>query len=234
MDQAASVISVPSSALYISFFPELSASAVPLPPGAVFIIANSLVVSDKAVTAKRNYNLRVVETLAAARILARRLGVKVEKDEKVTLREVVGRLAGEVEEAGEMPIEWLSETLRRMEREAEGLKSKEAAETGQLGVSMEEMIEMSGLSTEEFNQVYLSWVEGKIKFPSKSDSTKNVYNLRKSKQPTSSFTNAPNMSFPKPLESFNSAKSVSPQSLKLPIHPASHHHQSTLSKISGS
>ncbi|KAF9065537.1 ribosomal protein S5 domain 2-type protein [Rhodocollybia butyracea] len=159
MDQAASVISIPSSALYISFFPELSASAVPLPPGAVFIIANSLVVSDKAVTAKRNYNLRVVETLAAARILARSLGIKVAKDEKVTLREVVGRLAGEVEEVGEMPVEWLSETLQRMECEAERLKPRNATEDGQLGVTMEEMIEMSGLSTEEFNQVYLSWVK---------------------------------------------------------------------------
>ncbi|KAJ3735757.1 GHMP kinase [Lentinula guzmanii] len=159
MDQAASVISVPSSALYISFFPELSASAVPLPSGAVFIIANSLVVSDKAVTAKRNYNLRVVETLAAARILARRLELKVEKTEKVTLREVVGRLAGEVEEAGEMPVEWLLETLKRMEREIECLKPSKSSEEGQMGVTMEEMIEMSGLTAEEFHDVYLSWVE---------------------------------------------------------------------------
>ncbi|KAF9060500.1 GHMP kinase [Rhodocollybia butyracea] len=126
---------------------EPSASAVPLPLDAVFIIANSLVVSDKAVTAKQNYNLRVVETLAAARILARSLGIKVAKDEKVTLREVVGQLAGEVEE--------------RMECKAERLKPRNATEDGQLGVTMEEMIEMSGLSTEEFNKVYLSWVEVK-------------------------------------------------------------------------
>ncbi|KAF9065531.1 hypothetical protein BDP27DRAFT_1424733 [Rhodocollybia butyracea] len=56
-DLATSVIFIPSSALYISFFPELSASVVPLPPGAVFIIADSLMVSDKAVIVKRNYNL---------------------------------------------------------------------------------------------------------------------------------------------------------------------------------
>ncbi|KAJ4483360.1 Galactokinase [Lentinula aciculospora] len=162
MDQAASVISVPSSALYISFFPNLSASAVPLPPGAVFIIANSLVVSDKAVTAKRNYNLRVVETLAAARILARRLEVRVDKTEKVTLREVAGRLAGEVEEAGEMPLEWLLETLKRMEREVEGLKPEKSSEEGRLGVTMDEMIKMSGLTLDEFHEVYMSWVEGEI------------------------------------------------------------------------
>ncbi|KAJ4467943.1 galactokinase gal [Lentinula edodes] len=159
MDQAASVISVPSSALYISFFPELSASAVPLPTGAIFIIANSLVVSDKAVTAKHNYNLRVVETLAAARILARHLELKVEKTEKVTLREVVGRLAGEVEEAGAMPVEWLLETLKRMEREIECLKPQKSSGEGQFGVTMEEMVEMSGMTAEEFKEVYLSWVE---------------------------------------------------------------------------
>ncbi|KAH7874755.1 galactokinase gal [Lentinula edodes] len=159
MDQAASVISVPSSALYISFFPELSASAVPLPTGAIFIIANSLVVSDKAVTAKHNYNLRVVETLAAARILARHLELKVGKTEKVTLREVVGRLAGEVEEVGAMPVEWLLETLKRMEREIECLKPKKSSGEGQFGVTMEEMIEMSGMTAEEFKEVYLSWVE---------------------------------------------------------------------------
>ncbi|KAJ3806723.1 ribosomal protein S5 domain 2-type protein [Lentinula aff. lateritia] len=159
MDQAASVISVPSSALHISFFPELSASAVPLPTGAIFIIANSLVVSDKAVTAKHNYNLRVVETLAAARILARHLELKVEKTEKVTLREVVGRFAGEVEEVGAMPVEWLLETLKRMEREIECLKPQKSSSEGQFGVTMEEMIEMSGMTVEEFKEVYLSWVE---------------------------------------------------------------------------
>ncbi|KAJ3724559.1 galactokinase gal [Lentinula raphanica] len=161
MDQAASVISVPSSALYISFFPELSASAVPLPPGAVFIIANSLVVSDKAVTAKRNYNLRVVETLVAARVLARHLELKVGNTERITLREVVGRLAGEVEEVGEMPVEWLLETLKRMEREIEHLKppNSDISSEAQLGVTMEEMIAMSGLTAEEFQDVYLSWVE---------------------------------------------------------------------------
>ncbi|KAJ3977599.1 Galactokinase [Lentinula raphanica] len=167
MDQATSVISVPSSALYISFFPELSASAVPLPPGAVFIIANSLVVSDKAVTAKRNYNLRVVETLVAARVLARHLELKVGNTERITLREVVGRLAGEFEEVGEMPVEWLLETLKRMEREIEHLKppNSDISSEAQLGVTMEEMIAMSGLTAEEFQDVYLSWVEGESFIP---------------------------------------------------------------------
>ncbi|KAF5371541.1 hypothetical protein D9757_010377 [Collybiopsis confluens] len=163
MDQAASVISIPSSALYISFFPNLTASSVPLPPGAVFIIANSLVVSDKAVTAKRNYNLRVVETLVSARALARSLDIKLDTDgerEKVTLREVVGRVAGEdVSSGGGISTEVLEETLNKMLVQLEGLKPHKPAEDGQLGVTMEEMIEMSGLSEDEFSEVYLSWVE---------------------------------------------------------------------------
>lgn len=215
MDQAASVISVSSSALYISFFPELSASAVPLPPGAVFIIANSLVVSDKAVTAKRNYNLRVVETLAAARILARRLELKVDKGEKVTLREVVGRLAGEVEEVGEMPTEWLLETLKRMEREVESLKPVNPDEEGQEGVTLKEMIEMSGLSAEEFHEVYLSWVEGICSYILIWIETDII---QKWKQLISSCTSELNTSSLKPLECFNSVKYVLRRNLLLRLH----------------
>ncbi|KAK1223505.1 galactokinase [Marasmius sp. AFHP31] len=159
MDQAASVISIPSAALYISFFPKLDASPAPLPPGAVFVCANSLVVSDKAVTAKTNYNLRVVETLAAARILARHLNLPIGKDEKLQLREVVGRLVGEVKEEGEMSTEKLIETLKRMDGEIEVLKPAKESADGQLGVTMEEMVEKTGLTKEEFHQLYLSWVE---------------------------------------------------------------------------
>ncbi|KAG7089208.1 hypothetical protein E1B28_010910 [Marasmius oreades] len=159
MDQAASVISNSSAALYISFFPKLDASPAPLPPGAVFVCANSLVVSDKAVTAKTNYNLRVVETLAAARILARHLNLPIEKDEKIQLREVVGRMVGEVKEEGEMPVERLIEALKRMDGELDVLKPTRESADGQLGVTLDEMIEKSGLSKENFHDVYLSWVE---------------------------------------------------------------------------
>lgn len=86
MDQAASVMSLAGSALYISFFPRLSAETIRLPgprpdgpslPPATLVCANSLVISDKAVHAKYQYNLRVVESLGAARVLAVRLGESV-------------------------------------------------------------------------------------------------------------------------------------------------------------
>jgi len=165
MDQAASVISDASSALYITFYPALTATPVPLPNGCVFVCANSLVVADKAVGAKRGYNLRVVETLVGARVLARVLGVRVGERERLTLREVLGRVVGEGE-GEEVSIDALLLGLERMEREVEVLKPKGqglgAGEEGnaELGVTMEEMVEMSGLSPEVFREVYLSWVEG--------------------------------------------------------------------------
>lgn len=163
MDQAASVISQPGSVLYITFYPKLSATPTSLPPRAVLVVANSLVVADKAVSAKWCYNLRVVETLVGARILARHLGVKLDDKEKVTYREVVGRLAEEKkgEEAGKgggMEESRLKEAIQLVLNEVDHLKGRD--EKDGEGVSMEEMIELSGLTADAFNELYLSWVEG--------------------------------------------------------------------------
>jgi galactokinase len=178
MDQAASVISLAGSALYISFFPRLSAQPIPLPgaapttstspasaadadsalpPRAVFVCANSLVVSDKVVHARTRYNLRVVETLVSARVLARRLGVSVGDKEKVTLREVLGRVVGEdVGKMEDMDLAVLKGALEKMVKEVEVLKPQGRDEEG---VTMEEMIEWSGMSKDVFDDVYLSWVD---------------------------------------------------------------------------
>ena len=179
MDQAASVISTLNSALYISFYPTLSVQPIELPteqadPPAVFVIANSLVVSDKAVSAKTQYNLRVVETLVGARILADRLGVRIERTEKVTFREVLGRWisgADEKEVGKDVGVEKLKDGLERILVEVEGLRPPpEKAMDGQLGVTLEEMINLSGLPEPEFHQLYLSWVEGGCPLPVSSSS----------------------------------------------------------------
>ncbi|TFK62848.1 Galactokinase [Pluteus cervinus] len=165
MDQAASVMSTPSSALYISFFPTLAASPVPIPAGCSFVCANSLVVADKALSAKRGYNLRVVETLVGARILANKVGVEVGEKEKITFREVAGRLAGESVNVGDkegLEVERLVEVLERLVNEVEALKPKRekgSVDEHELGVTLEEMIELSGLDKDLFNEVYLSWVD---------------------------------------------------------------------------
>ena len=168
MDQSASVISLHHTALYISFFPTLTAIPIPLPtttPRAVLVCANSLVVSDKVVHAKSRYNLRVVETLVAARVLARCLGVSVGPVEKVTLREVIGRWAGEGDSVGVgegKEESWLKDALEKVVYELDGLKlvGGDGSSGEEVGVTMEEMIRMSGLERELFERVYLSWVNG--------------------------------------------------------------------------
>ena len=156
MDQSASILSAPGHALYISFHPTLQASPVPVPSSAdspiAFLIANSLTVSNKAETGKVHYNLRVVETLVGAKILARILGVKTGDDERATYREVLQRWWGEKDSE-----ETLKDEITALLDGGylEKLKGKE-----QLGLTLDEMMEMSGLSPEAFHKVFLSWVEG--------------------------------------------------------------------------
>ncbi|KAI0366157.1 galactokinase gal [Pilatotrama ljubarskyi] len=163
MDQAASVICTPHSAIFVDFFPRLSAEPIPLPtprtiPRAVFVCANSLVVSDKVVSAKIHYNLRVVETLVAARVLALRLGLSLGSNERPRLREIFSRWLGSPEL--ESTPEKVKAGLERFMPEIEKLKpSPEGRKEGELGVTMKEMIEWSGLSEPQFHQVYLSWVD---------------------------------------------------------------------------
>ncbi|TFY56944.1 hypothetical protein EVJ58_g7322 [Rhodofomes roseus] len=167
MDQAASVISMPSSALYITFFPFLHAEPILLPvlrtnPRAVFVCANSLVVSDKAVGAKTRYNLRVVETLAGARILARHLNVPLQPTERPPLRIVLGRWLGYTETKGqpsELDTDKLKDGLKKVLAEVEKLRPAGRADGEELGLTMEEMIKESGLDEKTFYEVYLSWVE---------------------------------------------------------------------------
>lgn len=169
MDQSASVISSANSALYISFFPRLAAEPIPLPitsPLSVFVCANSLVVSDKVVHARTRYNLRAFESLVAARVLANKLGVEVGRGEKVTLREFLGRwLLGVKEGLGqekEVGVEELKAGLEKIGEKLDVLKLVEGdgSDGTEVGVTLDEMIELSGLSPEEFRDVYLSWANG--------------------------------------------------------------------------
>ncbi|KAI0760990.1 galactokinase gal [Trametes elegans] len=163
LDQAASVICTPHSAIFVDFFPRLSAEPIPLPtprtvPRAVFVCANSLVVSDKVVSAKIHYNLRVVETLVAARALALRLGQSLGPSERPRLREVFSRWLGSPDL--ESSPEKVKAGLERFLPEVEKLRpSAEGRPEGELGVTLKEMAEWSGLSEAHFHEVYLSWVD---------------------------------------------------------------------------
>jgi galactokinase len=83
MDQAASILSKPGSALHMSFYPETSFEHVQFPmqqPQMVFLVAQSFVTADKHVSAPKCYNLRVVECTLAAAVLAAIHGVQVPQD----------------------------------------------------------------------------------------------------------------------------------------------------------
>ncbi|KAJ2444360.1 galactokinase [Coemansia sp. RSA 2424] len=78
MDQTASIMSQPQSAAFIEFSPMLRVTPVKFPsttPPITFVIANTMVESEKAVAAPTNYNLRVVETRIGALMLAKHLSI---------------------------------------------------------------------------------------------------------------------------------------------------------------
>ena len=84
MDQAASIFSERGYLLYCRFYPSFHAEHVPVPPSepeVVFLVAQSFVTSDKAVTAPKHYNLRVVEVTLAALVLAKLHDVVLNPDD---------------------------------------------------------------------------------------------------------------------------------------------------------
>jgi len=83
MDQAISFLSQRSVAQRIDFDP-LHATAVSLPPTAVFLVCNSLYDSEKAVQAARQFNARVLECKLAALLLAKHFNIAVAPNEAAT------------------------------------------------------------------------------------------------------------------------------------------------------
>lgn len=151
MDQSASVYGLKNYALYIDFVPKLNVHPLAFPgEKVVFVIANTLVNSDKQVTGPRNYNLRVVETTVSAEILARKweLGELKSRDGfGGTLREVVEKMA---ERNG-----WsFDEALKNTNEEV----AKLWGERGEF--TRGEIAEMMGLSEEELVKKYMTRFPG--------------------------------------------------------------------------
>lgn len=93
---------------------QVRAEDVHLPPGATFVVANSLAVSKKQETADRRYNLRVVECRLAAALLARKLGAAPSEAAKVkTLREVEPAIAAKYGPGLEGKLKAVEELLGR-------------------------------------------------------------------------------------------------------------------------
>lgn len=160
MDQCASVNGEPSKVLFVQFKPTLKAIPFELPktdPEKIFLITNSLITSNKAETAPRNYNLRVVEVAIAAELIAKRLDLTVAHDSNLdtaTLRGVLDayftQKLGERQWDGQdidVGISMLSRMLELIETiftEAE----KQGLTTEQASASI-------GKSPSEFSEIYL-------------------------------------------------------------------------------
>ncbi|KAF9178419.1 galactokinase [Haplosporangium sp. Z 767] len=157
MDQACSILSQPKSALFIEFHPVLKVTPVQFPsthPPIAFVIANTLVTSDKAVTAPICYNLRVVETRGAARILALALGIPIPASGELHLKQVLDAHFEKVgyQSEGKTEAEADIEKLIEMGRAVERVFGTDEIRSG---VSFAKMCELSGLSEEEFTRLYI-------------------------------------------------------------------------------
>lgn len=153
MDQSASVLSEKDFALHVEFVPKLHTSLVPLPtttPNLAFVIANTLVVADKFVTAPRNYNLRVVETHMAALFLAKTLNLPAVD----TLKEVYD-------------LYYKNSSLNEVERFSDllekALKAFPEDSTNGNGYTLAEVSNMLAISEKELQEKYMT------RFPVQTD-----------------------------------------------------------------
>lgn len=88
MDQAASIFGHEGCALLVSFSPQLSATPTHFPstdPPHQFVIANTLVTSDKKVNGPVQYNLRVGELWMACRAICKKLSLPQDDNTKVLM-----------------------------------------------------------------------------------------------------------------------------------------------------
>lgn len=86
MDQAASIFGLSGCVLHVSFVPQLFAEPIQLPSSHsphVFVIANTLVTSDKKVNGPVQYNLRVGELWMACRAICKKLEMAQDDTTKV-------------------------------------------------------------------------------------------------------------------------------------------------------
>ncbi|RSH93929.1 galactokinase [Saitozyma podzolica] len=140
MDQAASALCLSNTLLHLSFFPSLSPVPLPLPKSVGIVITNSLAPHDLTDTAPEQYNLRVVESLVAARLLLHAWGLSDHP-----------RVKGKVEmwAPGESPVAVYEKALKDLE----SVLGKGGR--AQKGWTTEEMIAESGMSKDEFTETYL-------------------------------------------------------------------------------
>ncbi|KAI9319875.1 galactokinase [Dichotomocladium elegans] len=157
MDQTASVFAEKGKALNVEFVPKLVAKPVKLPetqPPLAFVIANTLVTSDKVVTAPRNYNLRVVETRMAALFLSKALKLPKSVD---VLKDVHDLYFSNSEDVSLSPADKLGKLLEV------ALEAFPKDSNNGEGYTLEDVAEMVGLPVQTLHDQYLT------RFPVETD-----------------------------------------------------------------
>ncbi len=152
MDQAASIFSERGYLLYCQFYPSFKAEHVPVPPAEpeiAFLVAQSFVTSDKAVTAPKHYNLRVVECTLAAVVLAKLHELKLSQDDSSLGFSLRGFQQEYMTKNGglEPPLEQQVDTMIRVVDET--LTSEE-------GYTRENISKILGMSVSELESEYMS------------------------------------------------------------------------------
>ncbi|KAL1958263.1 hypothetical protein VTO42DRAFT_4771 [Malbranchea cinnamomea] len=152
MDQAASIFSRRGYLLYTRFFPSFHVEHVPIPKPEVditFLVAQSFITSNKAVTAPKHYNLRVAECTLAAVTLAKHHNVVLQKDNSslgYSLRnfhEELMRKEGRLQD----PLEYQLDSV---------IQATSEFFTKEEGYTREEIAQMLSLTVPELEQKFLS------------------------------------------------------------------------------
>ncbi|MCO5612959.1 hypothetical protein L7F22_067232 [Adiantum nelumboides] len=166
MDQAASIFGVPGHALHIVFVPTLTVQPTKLPsssPAHAFVVANTLVVSDKKVMGPVQYNLRVAELWMACRALCVHLDLPKDDSTK-TLK----RLMETYFSKHPLKSDQESETREKYGEEAAKIKVLGALAGDFLpkkGLTRQQVEELTGFKGEAFDKEFLSQFPGESPLP---------------------------------------------------------------------
>ncbi|KAF8628794.1 hypothetical protein AX15_003710 [Amanita polypyramis BW_CC] len=133
-----------------------------LSSSAAMVVASSL--AFLAVNGKLDQHVNDIENPRHGLTKGELVRMTVENERRVGVNsggQLIGRFLGE---EGDLDVEQLQDSLENACKDINILKPKayrdtEDADDVQLGVTLEEMIEMSGLSRDIFYEAYLSWVE---------------------------------------------------------------------------
>jgi galactokinase len=158
IQQAASVFCVPGQLLHLSFYPQPSSGLLPLPSSLAIVITNSLEPHALSESAPERYNLRVFENLWAVRLLLREwnydhgleLPSDVEHSGRVWLREALHLLSAKLGLSEEEAYVQISKDIERVL----GADGKD-----KLGWKKEDIIQASGMRTEDFYNTFARTIE---------------------------------------------------------------------------